>query len=110
VFRNREQHRAIWFEVNPYASGEDAQEALPALRKALVRYPGRRVTEDRVVEGMDVSETDETLCFELRGTMRRRAWSQKFVATRLERIISIAAGSGLDEGWNWNDLLLVASA
>ena len=110
VFRNQERHLYIWVEVVPYESIEDATEALPALQKSMVKYPGRRITQNHVVEGMDVPEADQTFCFELEGTMRHRAWSQKFVAARLDRIISITAGSGLDEGWNRNDLLPVASA
>jgi hypothetical protein len=110
TFRQPRSGRSVAIYLFPYATSEDALQALPTL--SYVRNPFSRVTTyaEHVVDDIEVNSLDNPWCYERLTVRLNYSSSVRFVGGTADSIVFVVMAT--DErgtGWLWDDVIKVAT-
>jgi hypothetical protein len=111
-FSRTNPDQAMWIQLVPFASSEDAATAVIDTHKTLLPNLRQKVTttSEKVIDGVSIVGVDDPWAFEQRTTTAHGPSCTKIVSGRIEQIVIVVACSGTDEGWLWPDVYAVVSS
>ena len=111
-FRQTDSPLTLWAQVGPYATREDADDAVPRLLLMGQRNPrfAGTVADEKVIEDFHIPDVGITHVVDRSATGSSKGPSNsKYVMGSVDHIIFMIAFSAYGDGWPWSDVSLISS-
>lgn len=107
-FEQPKNLRWLWTQVLPFASEEDAIDALPHLPGRMNRNSERAFAESKIIGDLRVADVAHSIVFEESSTGLAGPGVGKYVCGNVNHIVFVVGCAMLGDEWPWSDVIVLA--
>lgn len=116
-FWQKSPSRALWVQLLPYATADDALDYVRKFRSTLIprnhgvgrRNPGLVRLEEKIVDGLILPGAENAVALETLYARGDRRGCQRTICAKVGNVPFVTSGSAWGDGWDWDELITLAS-